>query len=52
MQAGANNVATLLIGRIVGGFAVGYVGVLDRTRKPVIAEEKLFKYTFYDGPSL
>lgn len=26
MQAGANNVATLLVGRIIGGLAIGYTG--------------------------
>lgn len=27
MQSGASNVATLLVGRIIGGLAIGYVGL-------------------------
>lgn len=37
MQGGANNYACLLVGRIIAGFAIGYVDVREEERKENLA---------------
>lgn len=37
MQGGANNYACLLVGRIIAGFAIGYVDIREEERKEKLA---------------